>query len=78
MSPNKSQSNEHAHSTNKNEESGIMLKRAGFSVQNPLLIVDARGIIRQVTEQDRARMRAGVQSYASRWPLYASKLKKQD
>ena len=35
-------------------------------------------IVRQVTEQDRARMRAGVQSYASRWPLYAAKLKKQE
>jgi carbonic anhydrase/acetyltransferase-like protein (isoleucine patch superfamily) len=34
-------------------------------------------IVRQVTEQDKARMRAGVQSYASRWPLYAAKLKKQ-
>ena len=34
-------------------------------------------IVRQVTEQDKARMRAGVQSYANRWPLYAAKLKKQ-
>ena len=34
-------------------------------------------IIRPVTEQDLVRMRAGALSYASRWPLYAEKLKAQ-
>jgi carbonic anhydrase/acetyltransferase-like protein (isoleucine patch superfamily) len=34
-------------------------------------------IVRQVTEQDLARMRAGVLSYCHRWPLYAEKLKPQ-
>ena len=34
-------------------------------------------IIRQVTQQDRARMQAGVLSYAKRWPMYAEKLELQ-
>ncbi len=34
-------------------------------------------IVRQVTEQDRVRMRAGALAYATRWPLYARALKPQ-
>jgi len=30
-----------------------------------------------VTEQDKGRLRAAMQSYVKRWPLYAAKLKKQ-
>jgi carbonic anhydrase/acetyltransferase-like protein (isoleucine patch superfamily) len=35
-------------------------------------------IVRQVTEQDKERLRAGVKSYVNRWPLYAAKLKRQE
>ena len=35
-------------------------------------------IVRQVTEQDKERLRDGVKSYVNRWPLYAAKLKRQE
>src|SRR5262245_58383531 len=35
-------------------------------------------IVRQVTEQDKQRLRAATQSYVKRWPLYAAKLKRQE
>jgi carbonic anhydrase/acetyltransferase-like protein (isoleucine patch superfamily) len=35
-------------------------------------------IVRQVTEQDKERLRGAMQSYVKRWPLYAAKLRTQE
>jgi carbonic anhydrase/acetyltransferase-like protein (isoleucine patch superfamily) len=35
-------------------------------------------IVRQVTEQDKERLRAAMQSYVKRWSLYAAKLQRQE